>query len=129
MTIALILLAVGAVVVGCAAPPRVTRMYKGRDEVVHLAEELLSMKEVREHASQAMQIVIETWETSDCDAARGLLKRAARVGDQRALPHLVKFAETRGCGKGGAADCYPCLRNDALLSDVLRIVQRRRAPH
>ena len=105
----------------------VARRYRRDETISEFAQMLLSTKPVYERAGEAMQLAIDAWTTSDCQDARGVLHRAKWIADRRALVPLSKFASRIGCGEDLSEDCYPCLREDQLLSDALNAA-RSRAP-
>ncbi len=89
------------------------------------AKHSLSLEEVRSRASPALTLALEFRDAKTCDAKHALLTRARDQGDARILPTLQQYQATHGCGFLGAADCYPCMRKDALLSDAKSAVEDR----
>lgn len=102
--------------------------YRQEQHIADFARALLLTPRVYKYASPALTVVIDAETTTECDLARQLLERAYDDADNRAVPHLVKYAKTTGCGADGRDDCYSCLRDDRLLGDALRAAQGRRSP-
>ena len=107
---------------------RTVRVFRKKPDVVQFASSLLMTAPVRARASDALQVLLDAWDTSSCQEARSLLGRAYESGDRRSIRHLAKFASTHGCGDEGSEDCYPCLRDDRLLVNSLRAAQQRPGP-
>lgn len=108
---------------------RASRTHRRDEDVVKLATALLSTDEVRNRASAAMSVVIDAMSAETCEEAREVLERAGDDGDRRSVQHLVRFAETTGCGPSKIDDCYRCLRGDRLLVDSVRLAQERIEPY
>jgi hypothetical protein len=101
-----------------------------------LARDLLRSEACRTRASEALLVVIELEEQIDarppageraerrCRAIRGLIERAAGVGDRRASAVLTELDSRQGCGNG-KEDCYPCLRDDEALAKAKEAVAGR----
>ena len=85
----------------------------------------LSKPPVRALASPATQIAIDLRLTEACEEKRGLLPRAAQVGDARLLPHLQQLVSTHNCGPYGLLDCWACLRSDDLLQTTIATLSKR----
>jgi hypothetical protein len=96
--------------------------------VTELCEWLLSTKEVRGHASPALQLVFDLRQAKTCEENLGLLDRAIESGDRRALPALGKLLAKRGCGPKGKDDCFACLRDGDKLKEALKAAQSRPGP-
>lgn len=107
---------------------QVIRQNRYNDVVTEFAQMLLASEDVYARSSDALKVAIAAWDTRECSDARKLLSRAVRFADNRAVRPLAKFAQTSGCGKDNAEDCYPCLREDGLLVEALKAAQSRRPP-
>ncbi len=108
---------------------RVWTTTAARTDTTELAEMLLFSREVRSRASPALAIALDLRRTTDCEALRGLLPRAASDGDARATRPLALIAVKTGCGPNKRADCYRCLRQDpAPLEQAIRATRVRAAP-
>lgn len=89
------------------------------------ANRLLKTEEVRSSAAPGLLLVLDLERAKSCEKLAPLVKRAALVGDKRALPLLEKLQVRNGCGPGKKSDCYPCLRkDDELLISIQTIKQR-----
>jgi len=107
----------------------VTRRHRLEKDISEFALNLLLSPEVEKNASPALRVVIDAEKTNECPGVRDLAERALQDADARAVRHMAKFAERRGCGVLDQEDCYPCLRSDRLLVDALRAAQDRPAPY
>lgn len=95
--------------------------------VKETALEALRKDEVRSLASEALKVTLLLSEKKECEEIRSLLPRTEIVGDERALPLLQSFSETKGCGPRKTEDCYPCLRDEQALEKALSAIQKRAA--
>jgi hypothetical protein len=105
-----------------------------------LARDLLRGEAARSHASTALEIVISLEEQIEerlpegsraerrCARVLALLARAAAGGDRRCGPPLAELELRSGCGRDGASDCYPCLREGEALARTRAAVVARVAP-
>jgi hypothetical protein len=105
-----------------------------------LARDLLRGEAARSHASTALEIVISLEEQIEerlpegsraerrCARVLALLARAAAGGDRRCGPPLAELELRSGCGRDGAGDCYPCLREGEALARTRAAVVARVAP-
>jgi serine/threonine protein kinase len=82
---------------------------------------------VRGRASPALAVLLDLREARGCEGKHAVLERARDQGDARLLPMLQQWSSTRGCGFLNAADCYPCMRKDSLLSDATSAIGQRAA--
>lgn len=101
---------------------------KRRTPTTALAENYLERDDVVSRASPALKVALALRDELDCEKVRGLLAEVQRVGDTRALNPLAKLRKKRGCGPGKRADCYACLRNDALLETAIAAAAERPGP-
>jgi serine/threonine-protein kinase len=85
----------------------------------------LSKPEVRRHASPAALVLFDLRAAKECDAKRAAAERAATQGDARSLAELKTLSKRYGCGKRGRYDCWPCLRKDGFLDDVIARLEAR----
>src|SRR5690606_12120301 len=105
------------------------RRYQSQKDISDFAHALLLTHRIYKYASLALTVVIDAETLTECEDIRDLIERAQEDGDNRAVPHLAKFAKRTGCGAGGKEDCYPCLREDPhALADAIRAAQGRRPP-
>jgi serine/threonine protein kinase len=86
---------------------------------------------VRRHASDALGVVLELERAEKrrrCKDAERALASVVKHGDERVLPVLERFAQTRGCGLLDLGDCWPCLRGSTALSVARDTAKARPAP-
>lgn len=89
------------------------------------AADFLSSEEVKLVASPGLLLVLELAKAKDCAAVEPLVKKAAIVGDRRALPALHALEETSGCGASKAGDCHLCLRGKPDLELAIKTIEGR----
>ncbi|HXX68253.1 MAG TPA: serine/threonine-protein kinase [Polyangiaceae bacterium] len=89
------------------------------------AKRSLATDSVRGRASPALAVLLDLRDAKSCEARHALLDRMRDEGDARSLPLLQQYGQTRGCGFLGAADCYPCMHRDELLTDAINAIQQR----
>jgi hypothetical protein len=92
------------------------------------AKELLDSGDMQEHVSEPLRIALELREAKSCEDFKELLPKAHQAADERSLGPLKDLAKTRGCGPEKKDDCWPCLRDSALLKETLEQAQMRKAP-
>ena len=109
-----------------------TRGKKELSRINNRAKQFLDDSSVKEHASQALSVVFElerAFRGRNCGLARKAVLRAIEHGDERALPALRQFNDSRGCGLLRLADCWGCLRSSAgELKQAQSAVAERKAP-
>jgi hypothetical protein len=106
----------------------VTRDERLSAETRQLASDLLGTKAVQANVSEALRVVMDLSRVRTCEEVEPVLARVLEVGDRRALAGLRSLYSTRGCGPRKADDCYPCLRQSALLNRSAEAVRKRRPP-
>jgi len=125
-------LAIVAEIPGPLAPDILFRVWtttSARTDTTELAEMLLFSHQVRSRASPALAVALDLRRTSDCEAVRALLPRAAADGDARSTRPLALVALKTGCGPNKRSDCFRCLRQDpAPLDHAIRATRVRAAP-
>jgi len=125
-------LAIVAEIPGQLAPDILFRVWtttSARTDTTELAEMLLFSRQVRSRASPALAVALDLRRTSDCEAVRALLPRAAADGDARSTRPLALVAVKTGCGPNKRSDCFRCLRQDpASLEQAIRATRVRAAP-
>jgi len=89
------------------------------------ASKFLRSEEAKSLAEPALLLALELPEAKDCQVAARLVKRAALVGDSRALPALEKMRKEVGCGTSAERDCYPCLRGAPDLDLAVDTIKKR----
>ena len=93
--------------------------YRGR-----LAQSL-AKDSVRRLASPDGSLVLDLRSASSCEAKRGLLSKAGKQGGRRTIEALLKLQLPSGCGPGGQADCWPCLRKGNSLAAAITEIRQR----
>ncbi len=106
-----------------------SQKYSHRPEVVEMAEDLLGTRAVIAQASPELSVVIDAIFVEECKDVRELLERTLTYGDRRAVRHLARFTERKGCGADGREDCFSCIREDDLLDRALLAAKNQTAPH
>jgi len=105
-----------------------------RASTAELARQLSCATDVRRNASKALAVALDLEELVDpgdpekCDRVVEVLERAVQVGDNRSLPAMRRLRKRSGCGPHQRDDCFPCLRNQALLPSALRAARRKPQP-
>jgi hypothetical protein len=95
-----------------------------------LAGQFLNGKDVRAKASQALALVLDLRDATECARRKGLLEKAAEIGDRRILRHIVPLTKKTGCGAKKTEDCNPCLREDnqKVIREAMGKAQTRKSP-
>ena len=93
--------------------------YRGR-----LAQSL-AKDSVRRLASPDGLIVLDLRSASSCEAKRALLGKAGKQGGRRTHELLLKLQVPNGCGPGGQADCWSCLRRGNPLQAAINEIKQR----
>lgn len=76
-------------------------------------------------ASGATAVAAKLRAADSCTRKAVLLPMAGKIGGAAALSYLKELEQLKGCGLGGADDCYPCLRTDHQLKDAILQIQSR----
>ena len=93
-----------------------------------VAKKLLEDPGLRRTASKPLAIALELMDAHGCADYRRVLPKIVNDGDERCLRTLRRLTHDRGCGLFGLADCYSCLRGNALLSQALEAARSRPSP-
>jgi hypothetical protein len=99
-----------------------------QDDLSKWIEQLLYSKDVRAHASPALDVALDLRQVTDCDKALTILVRAKEHGDRRSLVLLNRLHNKRGCGERKLDDCFTCLRKGDELKDATVAARTRKAP-
>lgn len=91
------------------------------------AVKTLARKEVYQRGSAALQVAVDLRNAAGCEAKHKLLERAAKDGDARTLRQLQPLLVIKGCGFLALADCWKCMRKNALLSNTIKAIESRAA--
>ena len=70
-------------------------------------------------------LVLDLRSAASCEAKRSLLSKAGKQGGRRTLEALLKLQLPNGCGPGGQADCWPCLRKGNSLAAAIAEIRQR----
>jgi hypothetical protein len=89
---------------------------------------LVESDSVRAKASPALLITLDLQRAKSCKQYKDLLPRVSEHADDRALAHLRKLTQRRGCGFLGLGDCYECLRRGNALAEAIAAAESRKAP-
>lgn len=89
------------------------------------AEQLLARADVQQVAAPSLRLVMDLEAAQSCEDFLPLVRRAAVVGDRRALPQLVELSRTTGCDPKEQGDCYTCLRGDNSLAEAITTIKQR----
>ena len=73
-------------------------------------------------ATPALRIAMQVRAAQGCEEVAQLLRRVRDVGDERSAALLRPYEKTDGC-KG--ADCYPCMRGNADLTNAITASEKR----
>ena len=93
------------------------------------AWDLLTRADQESRMSEALKLALEVREATSCEDYEKLLPRMAQQGDERSYRVLRSLIKDTGCGPNRKDDCFPCLREDALLDEALTQTQMRNGPH
>jgi hypothetical protein len=94
---------------------------KDRNETTQLAEALLLVPEVRQHASGALELALALRDKpTSCEEIQKLVDRAIREGDRRSAHQLVTTSARQNCGPDGSRDCVKCLSE---VKDMRRAIR------
>lgn len=99
-----------------------------RTELTLLARDLVSTREVRARATDALSAVLDLRAADSCEEIARVLPHVWAHGDRRALSTLVRIAHEYPCSTGRNEECHPCLRGAVSLHDVIQSVRDRPEP-
>jgi len=85
----------------------------------------LAKPTVRQLASAETVLLLDLRAAARCDQKKALLPRAGQQGGARVQQYLQGLQSTVGCGTGGKADCWPCLRKGGALQSALTAIAQR----
>jgi serine/threonine-protein kinase len=80
---------------------------------------------VRRLASPETLLLLDLRAAARCEQKRALLPRAAQQGGARVRLYLQGLQSPVGCGRGGQADCWPCLRRGGALQNAIIAIDQR----
>lgn len=80
---------------------------------------------VRQLASPEALLLLDLRAAARCDQKKALLPRAGQQGGARVQQYLQGLLSTTGCGTGGKADCWPCLRKGGALQSAITAIGQR----
>jgi eukaryotic-like serine/threonine-protein kinase len=93
--------------------------------IKHRAAEWLHTQAFQKNSSAALNVAVALRFATECSQRYALLLRAKAVGGKRSLVYLKTLESRYGCGRGGKADCNPCLRGDNRLKETIAAVEQR----
>ncbi len=85
----------------------------------------LAKPTVRQLASPETLLLLDLRAAARCEQKKALLPRAGQQGGARVQQYLQGLQSTAGCGTGGKADCWPCLRKGGALQSALGAIAQR----
>lgn len=85
----------------------------------------LAKDSVRKLASPEALVLIDLRAATRCEQKKALLPRAGQQGGARVQTYLRGLQSTVGCGAGGKADCWPCLRRGPALQNAITAIDQR----
>ncbi|HRI54200.1 MAG TPA: serine/threonine-protein kinase [Pseudomonadota bacterium] len=88
----------------------------------------LAKPTVRQLASPEALLLLDLRAAARCEQKKALLPRAGQQGGARVQQYLQGLLQsTTGCGTGGKADCWPCLRKGGALQSAITAIGQRGA--
>jgi hypothetical protein len=97
----------------------------GGTRAASLAQQLLYSADQRAKSTPALQVALDLRSAASCDDYAKVLPAVLKSGDQRSSATLRALRHNDGCGADGKQDCYACLRDNSLLEDTLKAVEKR----
>lgn len=85
----------------------------------------LAKDSVRKLASPEALLLLDLRAAGRCEQKKALLPRAAQQGGARVQKYLRGLQSTVGCGTGGKADCWSCLRKNSALQNAITAIDQR----
>lgn len=91
------------------------------------ATQILSSESIQSILEPAIRSTFALSKSShNCKEKRALLEKHRSDFDARALPYLRPLLTRRGCGGFFRMnDCWPCLRNDQLVENLIKEIEQR----
>jgi len=96
-----------------------------RDGVRARADLWLGSKDFERVASLGVYAAVKLKKAKSCEDKHALLDFAERAGGKYVLEYLRELDKKRACAPDDLEHCYPCMRNDSKLSDVIAKLEKR----
>lgn len=96
-----------------------------REGVRGRAESWLGGKDFERVAPLAVYAAVKLKKAKTCEDKHALLDFAERAGGKYVLEYLRELDKKRACAPDDLVHCYPCMRNDNKLSDVIAKLEKR----
>ncbi|MEZ4221262.1 MAG: protein kinase [Polyangiaceae bacterium] len=90
------------------------------------AKAWLGTSDFQKASSPALNVLVALNDAKSCRQRYALLLRAKNQGDLRVLKTLKGYRDAKaGCGRKGAEDCNPCMRDDDRLDAAIAEIEKR----
>lgn len=99
-----------------------------RDGVRRRAAAWLDTKEFERVAALPVYAAVRLQKADSCEDKHGLLDFAGNAGGKYVLTYLQELDRRKLCAADDLVNCYPCMRNDNLLSETIAKVERSTKP-
>ena len=96
-----------------------------RDSTRKRAEKWLRSEPFERTASGATYVAARLRMADSCEKKLALLATAGKIGNSTTLAYLEELDHAAGCGLDGKLDCYPCLRQGAVLTNTIAQIRTR----
>jgi hypothetical protein len=91
------------------------------------SEQFVGSAQFEKAASPALRVAVKLRDARKCDDIHALLDDAIEHADDRSLPYLRRFQNTKSCKvRRRRVDCWPCLRADRKLIDAIEAAASRK---
>jgi hypothetical protein len=91
------------------------------------SERFVGSAQFEKAASPALRVAVKLRDARKCDDIHALLDDAIEHSDDRSLPYLRRFQNTKSCKvRRRRVDCWPCLRADRKLIDAIEAAASRK---
>jgi hypothetical protein len=96
-----------------------------RDGIRARAQTWLGSKEFEKIAPLPVFAAQKLRAAKTCEDKHALLDFAERAGGKHVLEYLKEVEKKKACAPDDLEHCYPCMRNDSKLSDVIASLERK----
>jgi hypothetical protein len=96
-----------------------------RDSVRMRAQTWLGSKDFEKVAPLPVYAAQRLRAAKTCEDKHSLLDFAERAGGKHVLEYLKEVEKKKACAPDDLEHCYPCMRNDSKLSDVIVSLERK----
>jgi hypothetical protein len=97
-----------------------------RDGMRTRAQTWLASKDFEKVASLPVFAAQKLRAAKTCEDKHALLDFAERAGGKHVLEYLKEVEKRKACAPDDLEHCYPCMRNDNKLSDVVASLERKK---